>query len=137
MSTYNIANRKSVKAGAAFAQFEPLKSTTEGTDANELTVIKSSATSSVIIGIALDAATAAGQMVEMALPGSVVLMRVGSGGVTKDDYVGIDGSDATEIATLTLSGSGTTNRQVLGIALRTGVSNDLIPVLFQPFVTQI
>ena len=86
---------------------------------------------------ALDSATAAGQGVEMALPGSVVLMRVGSGGVTKDDYVGIDGSDATEIATLTLSGSGTTNRQVLGIALRTGVSNDLVPVMFNPFITQV
>ena len=121
MSTYGPLNKKSVTSGAAFAQFEPLKSTTEGTDGQELTVIKSSATSSVIIGVALDSATAAGQGVEMALPGSVVLMRVGSGGVTKDDYVGIDGSDATEIATLTLAGSGTTNRQVLGIALRTGV----------------
>lgn len=137
MSTYGPLNKKSVTSGAAFAQFEPLKSTTEGTDGQELTVIKSSATSSVIIGVALDSATAAGQGVEMALPGSVVLMRVGSGGVTKDDYVGIDGSDATEIATLTLAGSGTTNRQVLGIALRTGVSNDLVPVMFNPFITQI
>lgn len=95
MSTYGPLNKKSVTSGAAFAQFEPLKSTTEGTDGQELTVIKASATSSVIIGVALDSATAAGQGVEMALPGSVVLMRVGSGGVTKDDYVGIDGSDAT------------------------------------------
>jgi hypothetical protein len=136
MSTFGPLIKRSVTAGAAFAQWEPVKTTTEGTDGQELTVIKSSATSSIIIGVALDAAVSAGDGVEIALPGSIVLMRVGSGGVTKDDYVGIDGSDATEIATLTLSGSGTTNRQVLGIALRTGAENALIPVLFNPFITQ-
>jgi hypothetical protein len=137
MSTYNIVGRKSVISGAAFAQWEPVKITTEGTDAQELTVIKAAANTDKVIGFAIQESTAAGQSIEIALPGSVVLARVGSGGVTQGNDVGLDSSDPTEIAALTLSGSGTTNRQVLGVALRTGSSNELVPVLYAPFITQV
>jgi len=137
MAVYNLYNKKSVLSGAAFAQFEPVKLTTAGTDANELTVIKAAANTDKVIGFAIQESTAAGQTIEIAVPGNVVLARVGSGGVTAGDYVGLDSSDPTEIATLTLSGSGTTNRQVLGIVLASGSSNELVPLQFSPFVTQV
>ena len=137
MAVYNLYNKKSVLSGAAFAQFEPVKITTAGTDANELTVIKAAANTDKVIGFAIQESTAAGQSVEIAVPGDVVLARVGSSGVTAGDYVGLDSSDPTEIATLTLSGSGTTNRQVLGIVLASGSSNELVPLQFSPFVTQV
>ena len=136
MSAYNITGRKSVLAGAAIAKWDPVKITTEGTDGQELTVIKTAAATDQVVGFALGDATAAGQSIEIALPGSVVLARAGASGVTQGDWVGLDGSDYVEVATLTLSGSGTTNRQVLGIALRTGASNAYIPVLYSPFITQ-
>jgi hypothetical protein len=137
MSTYKIVGRKSVTSGAAFAQWEPVKITTEGTDAQELTVIKTAANTDTVIGFALQEATASGQSVEIAFAGSIVLARVGSGGVSAGNYVGLDSSDPTEIAALTLSGSGTTNRQVLGVALRAGSSNEYVPVEVTPFVTQV
>jgi hypothetical protein len=100
-------------------------------------VIKAAANTDKVIGFAIQESTAAGQTIEIAVPGSIVLARVGSGGVTAGDYVGLDSSDPTEIATLTLSGSGTTNRQVLGIVLASGSSNELVPLQFSPFVTQV
>jgi len=136
MATYNLYNKKSVLSGAAFAQFEPVKLTTIGAN-GEITVIKAAANTDKVIGFAVQESTAAGQAVEIAVPGDIVLARVGSGGVTANDYVGLDSSDPTEIATLTLAGSGTTNRQVLGIVLTSGSSNEFVPVQFSPFVTQI
>lgn len=136
MSAYNIYERKAVTAGAAIAQWDSVKITTEGTDGQELTVIKAAAAADQIIGIALNDATAAGQVIDIQPLAPIVLKRCGASGVTQGDYVGNDGTDYNEIATLTLNGSGTTNRQVLGIALRTGAANAYVPVMLVSFVTQ-
>ena len=136
MSVYNINAGKSVKSGAAFAQWEPVKISTEDTENEGLVVVKTAATTDVVIGVAIDDATASGQGVDIALAGSVVLMRSG-GVITLGDYVGLSGTDKTEIATLSLSAGGGTLRQVLGVALQTAAENELIPVLFSPFVYEV
>jgi hypothetical protein len=135
MSVYNVPTslRKSVKAGAAIAKWEPVKLSTEDTENEGIVVIKTAATTDVFIGVALNDATAANQGIDIALPGSVVLMRAG-GAITQGNDVGLSGTDKAEIAALTLAAGGGTIRRVIGTALRTGVENDLIPVLYSPFV---
>lgn len=135
MSTFNVPThlRKSVKAGAAIGQYEPVKLTTEDTENNGMVVIKTAATTDVVIGVALNDATAAGEGIDIALPGAVVLMR-SAGSVSAGNYVGLNGTDKTEVSALTLAAGGGTLRQVIGIALRAGDANDLIPVLYNPFV---
>ena len=128
MSTYSIVKRFPAKSGAAFGQFEPLKITTEDTENEGLVVIKTAATTDVVIGISLNDSTAAGQGIDYASVGSIVPIRSG-GVISAGASVGLSGTDKTEIAALTFGSGGGTNRQVIGIALKTAVENEMIPVL--------
>jgi hypothetical protein len=137
MSAYNIPTnvRKSVKAGGTIGQYEPLKLSTEDTANDGLVVVVATAITDTVIGWSLNDATS-GDGLDMAIPnsGAIVPARVGSGGVTQGNNVGLDGTDKTEVAALTLAAGGGTIRQCLGQVLRTGVSNDLVPLIFAPFV---
>lgn len=128
MATYSIVKRFSAKSGAAFGQYEPLKITTEDTENEGMVVIKTAATTDLCIGVSLNDSTASGEGIDWAGVGSIVPMRCG-GAVTAGTDVGLSGTDKTEIATLTFSSGGGTNRQVIGKALKTGAENELIPVL--------
>lgn len=104
-------NPVSYKAGEALEIYIPVKM---GTANN--TVIKPTAATDIVVGVTtLDAASGANVPVEPIGSGKTIKMRVGSGGVTGGDIVGLDGTDKTEIATLTEDGSGTTLRQILGV----------------------
>lgn len=130
-----VLNAVSFQAGGTIGQFEPVKLTT-ASGANKVVVVPTASTDRVVGVAQIDATSGQAVSVTPISAGAIVKMRVGSGGVTAGDLVGLDGTDYTEIATLTLSGSGTTLRQVLGEALQTGVSNDYVEVLLRdPVVT--
>lgn len=112
----------SYKAGGTMGKYEPVKL---GTGDNE--VIVPTAVTDIIVGVTqIDAV--AGDEVSVADKG-VVLMRVGSGGITKGNAVTLDSTDKTEIAVLTKGNTST--RQLIGYAEATGVENEYIPVRLQ------
>lgn len=127
MTIQKGVNPLSYSAGGTISQYEPVKM---GTTDN--TVIRVSATSDIPIGVAqLDADSNKNVPVETR-PGAVVKMRVGSGGVSGGNSVGIDSTDKTEIAALTLDYSGTTRTFRYGIVdAASGTSfaeNELAPI---------
>ena len=113
----------SYEAGGTIGQYEPVK---RGSTANQ--VVVPTATSDIVVGVSQIDATSGEPISVCSKPGAVVLMRVGSGGVTDGDPVGIDSGDKTEIATITEAGNGSTLKQIIGYAEETGVENQLIPV---------
>jgi len=112
----------SYKAGGTIGQYEPVKL---GSGANE--VIVPTAVTDIVVGVSQIDAVAGGEI--SVADKVIVLMRVGSAGVTKGDPITLDSTDKTEIATLT---KGTTSiRQLIGYAEATGVENEYIPVRLQ------
>jgi len=129
MAVQRAVRTASFKAGATIAKYAPVKNDTVK---GKGFVIPTTANSDKTIGFAqLDALEE--QELPVALIGSVLKMRVGSAGVSQNDWVGLDSSDPSEIETLTLSATGTTIRQVIGLALESGNENDYIEVLLQSF----
>lgn len=128
MTVQKGLNPVSYLAGGTIAIYSPVKM---GVAAN--TVIATSAATDPVVGFAqLDASSGGNVPVEPAGSGATVKLRVGSGTVTGGDLVGLDGTDKTEIATLTEAGAGTTVRQVLGIVAastgKTYAENTYAPV---------
>jgi len=101
-----------------------------GTGCNE--VIKSAAVTSRALGVVRNGAAAGSSVSVYGHTGDVYLCRLGTGGATAGNVLGpaADG----EVCVIT---PGTTSQLGVGFALKTGVENDIIPVLWQPqvFVT--
>lgn len=121
----------SFQSGGAIAQYIPVK-LDSASNLNKVLAV-TAATDKVVGFSQLDATE--NQEIPIATSG-IVYARVGSGGVTKNDYVLLDGSDPTEVATYTplaTSSTGGTRRQIIGTAQESGVENDIIPILLDMF----
>jgi len=129
MAVQRAVRTASFKAGGTISKYTPVKNDTVK---GKGYVIPVTVNTDKVIGFAqLDASDE--QELPVALIGSVLKMRVGSGGVSQNDWVGLDSTDPTEIARLTLSASGTTIRQVIGLSLEAGNENDYVEVLLLSF----
>jgi hypothetical protein len=98
-----------------------------GTGCNE--VIKASGVTSRALGVVRNGAAAGSSVSVYGHTGDVYLCRVSATGATAGAVVGpaADG----EVGDVT---PGTTSALAVGIALKTGAVNDIIPVLWQPCV---
>lgn len=112
---------KSVKCTAAVAAFTLAKF-----GADDDTLSTGAAATDNVVGVFQHATTAANQEVRVMLSG---ISRVKLGGtVTRGDLIGSDASGQG----VTVAPSAGTNNRVVGIAMASGVSGDIIPVLLNP-----
>jgi hypothetical protein len=112
---------KSVKCTAAVAAWTLAKF-----GADDDTLSTAAAATDNVVGVFQHATTAAGQEVRVMLSG---ISRVKAGGtIARGDLIG---SDATGQGVTVAPAAGTNNR-VVGIAMASGVSGDIIPVSIVP-----
>lgn len=112
---------KSVKCTAAVAAFTLAKF-----GADDDTMSSAAAATDNVVGVFQHATTAAGEEVRVMLDG-ISRVKIG-GNVTRGDLIGSDGSAQG----VSVAPSAGTNNRVVGIALASGVSGDIIPVMIVP-----
>lgn len=112
---------KSVKCTAAVAAFTLAKF-----GADDDTLSTGAAVTDNVVGVFQHATTVAGEEVRVMLSG---VSRVKLGGtVTRGDLIGSDASGQG----VTVAPAAGTNNRIVGIALASGVSGGIIPVLIAP-----
>jgi hypothetical protein len=111
---------KAFTAGGAIPAFSIVKF-----GADDRTVVVGAAVSDFLIGVSTSLPAASGERVDVYLAGSAEVVLAGT--VTRGDYVT---SNAAGAGVAAAPAAGTNNR-VIGIALASGVSGDVIPVLLQ------
>ena len=112
---------KSVKCTAAVAAFTLAKF-----GADDDTLSTGAAATDNVVGVFQHATTAAGEEVRVMLSG-VSRVKIG-GTVTRGDLIGSDASGQG----VTVAPAAGTNNRIVGVALASGVSGDIIPVLIAP-----
>lgn len=110
----------SMKAEGTIPKNVPVKL---GTGSGTVTAV--TANTDIVVGVSqLDATD--GFELPVAISG-VVKLKCGAS-VSKDVWVGLDGTTATKVSTLTLAGGGTTIRQIVGRSHEAGALDEFIQV---------
>ena len=114
---------KSPRVDAAIDEFKIVKM-----GITDDTVAQATAATEELIGVVQDTTTAAGQHTQLAMVGNISRIVLGTGGATRGDKIT---ADANGDGVVPAPGAGVNNNYI-GVALKTGVAGDIIPVLIQP-----